>query len=271
LRELWGSLHAGAKRRRRSEEHERAFLQLTGYCLRPGFGYPLDDWRCEQTFRCFEEGVLHPSIPAVWHEYWILWRRVAGGLSEALQEEVWQYIKPRIAGGSPQEKAKAPQKDRGVRPLGVEEMLRAAASLEHLDPAEKVFLGDWLAERGKNHPQTARPWVWCLGRIGAREPIHGSSHKTVGPEQASVWLTLLLDKGIQTLDGGAFALAQLARLTGDRARDIDDALRERVVAALRAASAPEAWLRMVAEVVVLEAADEARALGDTLPMGLQIR
>jgi hypothetical protein len=53
LRELWSTLYAGAGRRRRSADHERVFLQLAGYCLRPGFGYPLDEWRCEQTFRQF--------------------------------------------------------------------------------------------------------------------------------------------------------------------------------------------------------------------------
>jgi len=53
LRELWGTLHAGAGRRRRSAEHERIWFQLSGYTLRPGFGYPLDEWRCEQTAALF--------------------------------------------------------------------------------------------------------------------------------------------------------------------------------------------------------------------------
>ncbi len=57
LRELWAGLIAGAKHRRRSADHERIFLQLVGYTLRPGFGYPLDDWRCEQTFKLFPESV----------------------------------------------------------------------------------------------------------------------------------------------------------------------------------------------------------------------
>ncbi|MBL8251758.1 MAG: Hsp70 family protein, partial [Candidatus Competibacter sp.] len=48
LRELFGVLWAGARRRRRSAEHERLWFSLTGYCLRPGFGYPLDDWRARQ-------------------------------------------------------------------------------------------------------------------------------------------------------------------------------------------------------------------------------
>ena len=42
------------------------------------------------------------------------------------------------------------------------------------------------------------------------------------------------------------------------------------LAAVQAAQAPASWERMVREVVVLEAADKARALGDTLPVGLQL-
>ena len=90
-------------------------------------------------------------------------------------------------------------------------------------------------------------------------------------EQASAWLSLLLDAGLRCADGTAFAAAQLARLTGDRSRDLDDGIRARALAALKAAGAPEDWLRMLTEVVALEAADEARALGDTLPIGLRIR
>jgi hypothetical protein len=42
------------------------------------------------------------------------------------------------------------------------------------------------------------------------------------------------------------------------------------VAALKSAGAPEAWWRMISEVAALETADEARALGDTLPIGLRL-
>ena len=47
--------------------------------------------------------------------------------------------------------------------------------------------------------------------------------------------------------------------------------RQEAIEALRAAEVPDRWRRMLTEVVVLEAADEAHALGDTLPMGLNLR
>jgi hypothetical protein len=42
------------------------------------------------------------------------------------------------------------------------------------------------------------------------------------------------------------------------------------VEALHEAKAPERWVKLVTDVVQLEAEDEARALGDTLPIGLKL-
>src|SRR6185369_17991050 len=97
LREMWGTLFAGAKNRRRSAVHERVFFRLVGYSLRPGFGYPLDEWRCTQTFRLFAESVTARGEPSVWNEFWVMWRRIAGGLTAEQQAEVWTFLKPHLA------------------------------------------------------------------------------------------------------------------------------------------------------------------------------
>jgi molecular chaperone DnaK (HSP70) len=270
LRELWSDLYAGANRRRRSADHERVFFQLAGYSLRPGFGYPLDEWRCEQMFLLFRDSVKFHAEQPSWSEFWVMWRRLAGGLAEGQQQELWNYLKPHLARRIPLQSSKGSAKPKGIQPEGLDEMVRAAASLEHLNPADKVVLGNWITERLKNPETAAGPWAWALGRLGLRVPLYGSSHKTVDAEQATTWLSLLLDAGLRRIDGTAFAAAQLARLTGDRTRDLNDEIRARAVAALKSAGAPEAWLRMLSEVAALETADEARALGDTLPIGLRL-
>ncbi len=271
LRELWSTLYAGASRRRRSADHERVFFQLAGYSLRPGFGYPLDEWRCEQTFLLFNHSVKFHAEQPVWSEFWVMWRRLAGGLADVQQQELWNYLKPHLARRIPSEPPKDSAKLKGFQPQGLDEMVRVAASLEHLDPAEKVVLGNWITERLKSPETAAGPWAWALGRLGARLPLYGSSHKTVDPEQAARWLSLLLDAGLRRIDGTAFAAMQLARLTGDRTRDLDGEIRARAVVALKSAGASETWLRMLSEVAALETADETRALGDTLPIGLRLR
>ena len=269
LRELWTALHSGAARRRRSADHERVFFQLTGFALRPGFGYPLDDWRAEQTFRLFEELVQFHTEKANWNEFWVMWRRIAGGLPESAHESLWAYLRPHLErrispGAKPQGKLK------GIVPEGMDEMVRTAAALEHLEASEKAELGRWIAARLREPAAPGGPWTWALGRLGARAPLYGSGHRTVEPEMAEEWLRLLIDLGIARVDGAPFALAQLVRMTGDRTRDVSDAARALALRALAEVNAPEPWRRMVAEVTALEAADEARALGDTLPAGLTL-
>jgi molecular chaperone DnaK (HSP70) len=269
LREMWSTLFAGASKRRRTADHERVFYSLTGFSLRPGFGYPLDGWRAEQTFSLFDALVQHHTDKAVWTEFWVMWRRIAGGLTEAQQQKLYGYLQPHLARKVPPD-APAPGKLKGIQPEGLEEMVRTVASLEHLSPSDKSEVGRWIAARLKAEAKSGGPWAWALGRLGARVPLYGSSHKVVDVETAEAWLSLLLDMDLRKIDGAPFAAAQLARLTGDRTRDLDPALRERTAQALVAAKAADTWVRMVREVVALEEADEARALGDTLPAGLRL-
>src|SRR5262245_38744504 len=265
LREMWSSLHARAGKRRRSADHERVWFQLAGYMLRPGFGYPLDDWRCAQMVESlFGSGVAFHKEKAVWMEFWIMWRRIAGGLVEERHADMWKFLKPQLERRLAPEQPKHQPKPKGIQPEGLDEMVRLAAALELLDPAEKVTLGDWIAPR----VASPGPWAWALGRVGARVPLYGSVHKTVDPDHSSEWLNLLLDAHTRNIEGALFAVVHIARLTGDRARDVDDSLRNRALDAVRRAHAPQSWQSLLLEVVTMGTADQARAFGDTLPAGL---
>ena len=68
----------------------------------------------------------------------------------------------------------------------------------------------------------------------------------------------------------AFAATLLARLSGDRERDVSEELRMQVMQRLRAAKAPVSWLRMGGEVIDLDEADAGRVFGETLPPGLRL-
>jgi hypothetical protein len=270
LREIWGQLFASAAKRRRSADHERIFFHLSGYALRPGWGYPLDGWRCERLFSLFKDGVTFHAEKAVWQEFWIMWRRIAGGLSPEAQAALWEYMKPFLERrlGPPSDAAKA--KPKGIVPEGTEEMVRAAASLEHLAVREKEALGGWISSRLSLPGEDKGAWAWALGRIGSRVPLYGSAHLVVPPDTAERWISSLLDRGLSAIDGASFAVAQLARLTEDRARDISEALRQRVAAELLKARAKDSWEDMVRKAVPLSRSDELRAFGDTLPSGLTL-
>jgi molecular chaperone DnaK (HSP70) len=86
LRALFDALMQRARRRRRSPEHERLWLNLAGFCLRPGLGDALDEWRIEQLCEILPQGIQYANESQNWSEWWTLWRRAAGGLPPDIQE-----------------------------------------------------------------------------------------------------------------------------------------------------------------------------------------
>jgi hypothetical protein len=268
LRELWTALMSGVSKRRRGLDHERLMLQLLGYTLRPGFGYPLDAWRCEETFRLFKELVTHHHESPVWAEFFVLWRRLAPGLSASAHQDIWNFIKPHWQRKVPIPALVFKEKIKGPAPLALDEMVRAVACLEWLPVVEKTDIGQQLLGQIENGAVRGGAWVWAVGRLGARVPTSRAADHTVSSETAQRWVERLLRVPLDKHDGLSFALVQLARKTGDRVRDVDENTRRKVVDALLARRESSIWISLVNAVVNLEAADEARVFGDSLPMGL---
>ena len=261
-RELWGIVQGGAQKRRRTDDHERVWFQLAGFCLRPGFGAPLDEWRVGELWKVWQQHVQYTTEKSNWSEWWILWRRVVGGLNAGQQKQILDFVRPWL---KPPE-GRFPPKPKGPKAEGFDEMLRLAASLERIPAKEKVEVGRWVLHRLEG---TNKSW-WPLGRLGARQPFAGSAHDVVPRDVAEAWLKILFELDWKKTDGASFAAAQIARLTGDRERDLPEALREQVADRLQSANAPEGWVRMVREQVELSMADEMRVFGDTLPAGLRL-
>ena len=68
------------------------WLNLAGWCLRPGVGAQLDAWRIGQVWQLYPQGLGHGQDSANWTEWWVFWRRVAAGLDEAQQMEVLEAV-----------------------------------------------------------------------------------------------------------------------------------------------------------------------------------
>ena len=62
----------------------------------------------------------------------------------------------------------------------------------------------------------------------------------------------------------------VARVSGDRARDLDEPLRAEILDRLAAMGADDDTLGPVREYRELEAAQQGQALGDALPVGLRM-
>ncbi|MBN3755542.1 hsp70 family protein [Paraburkholderia sp. Tr-20389] len=264
LRELFGALWERAKRRRRSADHERLWLNLTGYCLRPGFGYPLDEWRVEQLWSIFDDGIQYIQESQVWSEWWTLWRRAAGGLNEDAQLQLLDAMEFLQAASI--RKQKLPFDPAKV---GYADMIRVQASLERISVERKIALAQQLLERLRKPSENHQTW-WAIGRIGARLPFYGSAHGVVPPEVAREWLDAVLALDWKKVEPAAFAAVQLSRMTGDRSRDLPDDAREAVIRRLETLGAAPTWIQMVRETVTLDDADSGRVFGESLPAGLKL-
>jgi molecular chaperone DnaK (HSP70) len=288
LRRLFDALLERAKGRRRSSEHERAWLNLSGYCLRPGFGHALDEWRIGQLWAMYEGGIQNHKDSQVCAEWWTLWRRVSGGLSVEAQLRVLDDFAFNV---------QADAAERGRRPVTLvngseEDMLRLGASLERIPGSYKAEIGAWMlgqlhaatkaagkaavnktrsgaADLAKAEATQGR-FLWGLSRVGARQPFHGSAHDVVEVSIVEQWLDAVLALDWKKVEPAGFAAAHLARMTGDRSRDINQTLRAEVLRRLNGIGAPANWSGLVREVMQLDQADEKRMLGDALPPGLKL-
>jgi hypothetical protein len=276
LRRLFDALMERAKGRRRSAEHERVWLNLAGWCLRPGFGDPLDDWRIQQLWALFPAGAQYFKDSQVRAEWWTLWRRVAGGLSTEAQLRLLDDFAFNL---------QAEPADRAQRPATLvdgseDDMLRLGASLERIPAAYKAEIGDWMVGRIMSVPAAPKPdaksaatyarYLWALARVGARAPLHGSAHEVAPAEAAGRWLAELMRLDWKRIEPAGFAAAHIARKTGDRTRDIDEALRAQVLQRLASVGAPASWSVLVRDVVELDQESRTRMFGDALPPGLKL-
>ncbi|GIW72500.1 MAG: hypothetical protein KatS3mg102_2042 [Planctomycetota bacterium] len=264
-RRLFDALIEHREARARSEEHEARLYNLLGLCIRPGTGAVLDPERVGEIWKLFLAGLVHPRSVPCRLQWWIMLRRAAGGFNRGQQEQVLAALKDEVPGrGRPR-----------VGEQELAEMWRLAASLERLAAGTKRRLGEALLERIERGEALARWGEWALGRLGERRPPFGPLNEVVPPEVAARWLQRLMALPVQGLGGPAlarrrYAVVQLARRTGDPARDVAEPQRARVLAWLAEHGAGEAELLAVREVVPPAAPEQRLLFGDSLPTGLRL-
>lgn len=202
------------------------------------------------------------SEERVRREWWVFWRRLAPGLSEACQQELWKNMAPRLMPSRKHLKSRI----KSLLDSEMSEFLRLAVSLEKLELEEKIALGQVLDKRSA--PSTDK--CWQLARLGARRLIGSGSHRVLPPAVVVPWIEefLALTSWHSPRVIG-YGLTELARFTGERDLDVPEELRERVAARLLREGLTES-ARAVSEVVAMEEEDLSHLLGDTLPLGLRL-
>ncbi|MBW3539221.1 MAG: hsp70 family protein [Planctomycetes bacterium] len=272
LRRMWDELLAVEAGRRKSAEHEARWLNLLGFALRPGYGFALDDWRVAETWRLLSGKLVHPS-PQCRAEWWILWRRVGGGLSTGWQQSL---ATPLIASIRQLHKQVTTGRGKGGSGVGggsheAAEIWRLLGSFELLSLATKIELAEMtldLAGRPKLEPLVSA-LVWAVGRLGSREPLYGPLNAVVPPQHAAAWAGRLVRLDLDD-PAAALALMQLTRRTDDRFRDVPHDIRRDVLIYLKQRGAPAHFRELIATGGTLDEQERGLVFGESLPKGLRL-
>jgi hypothetical protein len=259
----------------RSPEHEFAWLNLVGFTLRPGFGDPVDPWRINRLWSLRHEPLHFSDHSRVLTQSWIMWRRVAPGMAFAAQEElaVKGFQRLNQKGSS----SRGRRKKAGLPPLNPHEeaeILRMLASLERLNPDRKSEIGA-IAVQAMQVESKRRTALWCLARLGARQPFAPSLEAVLPAAVAEDYVDAVLSLPSPLPPEAVWALGRIAQQTGDRFRDLDPAIREKAMETL--APIAEAGdtlaqncLSWIEKAGRLSDADQEKMLGEHLPAGLTL-
>lgn len=257
LRFFFEPLTAWIGRRNTGPEEEAAWLNAAGFFLRPGFGVLLDDFRLDQLWQVQGDGLAYPRDRGVRDQYWLLWRRVAGGLDAKRQALLFSEALPLLE----------------TRNRQADEAAGMAASLERLPLEDRLRLLDallrFIADKGEGHLGHA---YWALGRLLSRVSLAGGEESLLPPEA--------VEKAFTAMDGRDFAdprhapllavFAQGCRITRNRTVDVPSRLRERVLIKMEEAGAPAAQMKPLREFVPVAQDDLNQLFGEALPLGLAI-
>ena len=270
LREMWRYLMDHQAYRKISAEHESRWLNMVGWCLRPGFGLAADDWRVNSTWRSVHNKLLHRTTTNA-SETIVLWRRIAGGFTpgqqRALFQDCWARVRPVLAGGT--------QSQTSNTNVAIE-LMRLVGSLEWLTMDEKSTVAEQILQSfGRKKLEAVHgPLLWTLGRIGSRTPVYATLQQVVSASRVQTWgdKLLKLDEAWIAKNAGMFSLClmQMTRRTDDRYRDVPSSLRERVAARLTQLSSPALHIDLILRGGGLDQASEDSIVGESLPLGFRL-
>ncbi|MCP3926863.1 MAG: hsp70 family protein [Desulfobacterales bacterium] len=261
IRKVTDELLEKHENRKKSPNHEARWLNLTGFCLRPGYGDSFDEFRIKKLWKLYKSGLSFNKSPQNRSEWWILWRRVAGGLSAGQQRQIFQDISSFIF---PKKGVKIK-----ISPQEATEIWMLIANLEKLITKDKIKCGKQMLSQIK--PKKVKPQqIWALSRIGARDLLYGSLDRVVPVSEVTEWIETLLTFEYKHYKSVGISLLNLARKTNDRNRDIDPKLTGKIVIWMKNKGLEDRYIKGLTEFIFKEENNE-QIFGESLPSGLILR
>ncbi len=248
--------------RRLSADHERVFWNLLGYALRPGRGAPGDEARLREVVALYEQKLAFPDKTQGWQAFFIAWRRTASGVPRDAQRTIAEELAASVLPG------RKPKKKGRIYEVGRDEMAELLASLEYAPLDFRVELGAALVER--SYVALTPRLMTDLSRLGARRPFYASVEQALPPAVVEGWLEALLRARWEATAPFREGALAMARLTGDRARDLRAPTRLAVRKKLLGLGVPEGACRPLVEVCDVAETATLAFYGDALPLGLRL-
>ena len=243
---------------------EARWLNLTGYCLRPGFGDPEDGIRLKKIWNIWYEKMNNKNNPNVASEWWVFWRRVVSGLTNGHHRAIYQeLIKELCPKGKYIQSIKT-----GIQVKT--EMWRCLGAAELVSPQNKVEVGNILTNRiAKLEPYE----YWVLARLGNRHLFHAPINNIVPIQNIQKWLGKIINSkhSDRALGDKLFAISCMARMTDNRAINVDEKILKDSLNYLENNKASINWIEHLKKIKQDTVAEQGRIAGDSIPLGLALK
>ncbi len=139
--------------------------------------------------------------------------------------------------------------------------------MERLLVKDKIKWGRLLLSQIE--PKRCKPQhFWSLSRIGARELLYGPVDRVIPPDEVSSWIKTILSQTWHDPKPVGNALAQLARKTGDRMRDLDSSTIDRTIDWMSQYEFFIPNIKFLKDVIPMAKQEESAIFGETLPSGI---
>jgi molecular chaperone DnaK (HSP70) len=236
------------------------FFRLAGFCLRPGFGATGDEERLTVVGKLpLPDSRI--SDTAFWSDWWLLWKRVAAGLSAERQEEIKGHIEALLfpARKAHQTQRKPDQHERN-------QLWRLLGHLERLGVDAKMRLGEAVFQQPATFGRDSVS-LYALGRLGSRRLLYADQTLIVPQSIVQSWAERLLKYANTQNSYLDWALKEIGRKTGDRLTQVDDLVRKHIVEVLKKHGRKKEFLAPLIHVEAWRPEDFAEGVGDQLPNG----
>lgn len=258
LRGLWTTLLTFYPQRIVSQELMERWWNLAGFLLRPGKGYPLDDFRIKDLWKIILGELKKNQPPEVQMQQLICFRRIAAGLNRGQQLQIGGTISSNIL----TQKGLVQGKPAHL----YHERLRTLVSMELIEISTKVKIGQALIDK-IIHGGADRVEFWAFSKVAARQQLQGTLSHIVPASTCAQWMESLIKHASKIPHERLKEMViPAARFTGHREVDLPLNTREKLAGLFNDPHIHQ----LLTEVVPLTEAEKEAAFGESLPPGLQL-